>query len=358
MSGPANPITITLAVRESDKRFLNLGSTQLVITEAGGTAMANITAVDDEVVNLIPARVALSIAGDNTILLHTRAISVNIKDNDSYAIGFEEEEITLREGMSTNVRLSISPTPVGANTAPVALSPSDGRQLTVRPARVVFSAARAGFDVTVNVTEDAIPESEKTFTVRPEPLGIPATVSTELSVIAPADNDTTMVRVFAGRAVIPEGATAFISIEADINRDMTVSPTRLTGDQTSVIFSPSSLTLGPHNRSASFNILVADNGETQTDNRTFTVDLSAAPDIQALPSFTFTVPPNDLAARAATRVEFALESREATQSMTIDIAPMHQDAKASLSSPKIPASSSTPVSSPLTAAPPSPLSWR
>ena len=97
------------------------------------------------------------------------------------------------------------------------------------------------------MTEDAIPESEETFTVSLTPLGdTPAMIGPELSVIAPADDDTTMVRVFADRTVIPEGEAASLFVDADINQDLTISlaASGLMSSQTSVSFSPSSSTFG------------------------------------------------------------------------------------------------------------------
>ena len=137
-----------------------------------------------------------------------------------------------------------------------------------------------------------------------------------MSVIVPADNDITMVRVLAERAVIPEGEAVSVLIDADINRDVTVSMT-VSGPmsaQTRVSLSPSTLTLGPHNPSASFKVSVEDNEEPQADNRAFNVDLTAMPAIQSeLPSLAFTVPPNDLAAHATTRAEFTLASERASR---------------------------------------------
>ena len=69
LSGPANPITITLTIEESDKRFLSFISTQPVISEAGGEATASITAIDNDVAASIdPVSISLSLTGDNARL--------------------------------------------------------------------------------------------------------------------------------------------------------------------------------------------------------------------------------------------------------------------------------------------------
>ena len=110
----------------------------------------------------------------------------------------------------------------------------------MEPEEVVFSAASTGFDVVIAVKEDAIPESGQTFAVGlTPPEDTPAMIGEELSVIVPADNDTTMVSIFAERTVIPEGAATFALIDADINRDVTFSMTvsGLMSVQTRVSFS-------------------------------------------------------------------------------------------------------------------------
>ena len=103
---------------------------------------------------------------------------MTIENDDVYTIGFDREEITLAEGMSTIVRLSVDPTPAGADAVIVALSSADARQVAVEPEEVVFSATRASFDVAVSVTEDTIPESGQTFAIslRP-PENIPTATS-------------------------------------------------------------------------------------------------------------------------------------------------------------------------------------
>ena len=329
LSGPANPITITLAVGESGKQFLSLSSTQLTIAEEGGAATASLTAVDNEnVADIDPVSIALSVIGDNIRLTPTETIAVAVEDDDIYTIGFDRETITLEEGLSETARLSLSPAPVGANTVAVALSVSDNEQLTVKPEEVVFSAASANQGVVITVTEDAIPESEEIFTVSLRPqAGIPVMISSELSVIVPADDDTTMVRAIAATTVIPEGAAVFVLVDADINRDVAVNlaVSGLVSAQPGVSLSASSLTLRP-NAPTSFSISVADNEEPQAGDRTFNVDFSSdGIPRHELPSLPFTIPPNDLAAHAAARAEFAPKTPE--QTLTINITPQLRDNK-------------------------------
>ena len=69
LSGPANPITVTLAIEESGEEFLNISSTRLVISEAGGMATATITAVDNEdFAHIDPINIMPSLTGDNVRL--------------------------------------------------------------------------------------------------------------------------------------------------------------------------------------------------------------------------------------------------------------------------------------------------
>ena len=213
----------------------------------------------------------------------------------------------------------------------VALSVSDDRQLTAEPEAVLFSAANASFDVVIAVRNDIFAEPEKTFTVSLAPQAdIPAMVSTELSIIVPADDDTPTAFVFAERTVIPEGATVSVLIDAYIRQDLTVSmaasgPADIQGK---VTLSPPSLTLSPNDSRASFSISVADDKEPQPGDRTFNVGMAAMPALQSeLATLTFTVPPNDLRAHAAMRAEFTLENERDTQAMTIDITPSLQGGK-------------------------------
>ena len=330
-SGPANPITITLAIEESDERFLGFSSTQLVISEAGGEVTASIEAIDnDDYASIDPVSIMLSITGDNVRLVPAGPIAVTIENDDFYAIGFAEEEITVAEGTSRTVQLSISPPPsAGADTVAVALSVSDNDQIAVEPEEVVFTATSASFDVVITAIEDSIPEIADTFTVSLTPAAdIPSIISTELSVIVPIDNDTPIVTVAVERAVIPEGTAAFVSIDAILNRELAINlaVSGLAGDQEDVSLSSTSLTLSLDNPSTLFSVSVADDEDEQAANRTFNVDLSTEfTPRPELPSLTFTIPPNDLSASAAMRVEFKIEDPE--QTLTINIEPPLQDSK-------------------------------
>ena len=189
----------------------------------------------------------------------------------------------------------------------------------------------ASFDVAVSVIDDAIPELEKTFTVSLRPsAGVPA-MTTALSVVVPADSDTPIVRVMAERAVIPEGATASVFIDAVLNRelDISIAASGLTGSQSDVILSTSSLTLSVDEPSALFSISVADNKEPQGNNRIFNVNLRAESVPQPeLPSLAFAIPPNDLTAYAAMRAEFKIGEVERT--MPINITPELRNSKSFL----------------------------
>ena len=331
LNSPTSPVTITLEVEESGKQTISISPEQLVIDEAGETATVSITVADNnDFDDIDPISIMMSITGDNTRLTPTETITAIIENDDVYTVGFDREEITLEEGTSTNVRLSIDPAPSGANTAAIALSVSDSEQLTVSPKEVVFSATSTGFDVVVAATEDTIPEFEETFAVSlaPSAADIPVEISS-MSVIVPADNDIT-VRAMAERTVIPEGTVASVLIDAALGRELTINMavSGLTGAQTDVSLSSASLRLSPDKPSASFNVLVADNDERQAANRTFNVDLSAEfmpkPD---LPSLRFTIPPNDLTANAIARAEFTPDNDKAIQTMVVKITPPPLDDK-------------------------------
>ena len=326
LSGQANPITITLTIGESDKRFLDFKPAQLVISEAGGTATASVTAIDNEDIAVIdPIDIMLSLTGDNARLTPTETITAAIENDDFYTVGFERRAITVEEGASEIAQLSLSPALTGASTVTVALSVSDTRQITVEPEAVVFSATSLSFDVAVSATDDATPEIKDTFTVSPTPLRDipPAKAGVELTVIVP-ENDTPTVRVIAERTMISEGELASVFIAADINRELSIDMALSgpTGIQSRAVFAPPSLTLGPDNPSALFSILAVPNEEPQAADIAFNIDLTTAFSPQPeLPSLTFTIPPNDLAAHASSAVEFTLENKEAIQTMTIDITP-------------------------------------
>ena len=331
LSSLTAPATVTLTVGEADKEFLSVSPAQIAIRERGGTAAASIAAADDDDIAAIdPINIMLSVTGANTRLTPTETVTVSVENNELYAIGFDRESITLREGMSANVRLSIAPTPPGADTVTVALSVSDGGQLAVEPEELVFSAASTALDVVVAVTEDPIPETKDTFTVSIIPQGgIPARTS-PLSVIVPADRDV-IVRARVERELIPEGAAASVFLDAVLNQELTIdmiAASGLTGTRTDVILSRSSLTLSPSDPSASFVVSVRDNEQPQAGDRIFNVDLSTMfTPRPELPSLTFIIPPNDLMAYASARAEFTLENERATQSMTIDIEPPLQNNK-------------------------------
>ena len=127
------------------------------------------------------------------------------------------------------------------------------------------------------------------------------------------------VRTAVERAVIPEGAAASVLVDASASQSQIVispSVSGLDSAQTRVSFSPSSLTLSADRSSASFNVLVEDNNEPQGSSRAFNVNLGSG-----LPLLTFIIPPNDLTAYAAERVEFTPENERATRTMMINVRP-------------------------------------
>ena len=133
------------------------------------------------------------------------------------------------------------------------------------------------------------------------------------------------VRTAVERAVIPEGAAASVLVDASASQSQIVispSVSGLDSAQTRVSFSPSSLTLSADRSSASFNVLVEDNNEPQGSSRAFNVNLGSG-----LPLLTFIIPPNDLTAHAAERVEFTPENERATRTMMINVRPQLQGEK-------------------------------
>ena len=224
-NSPAAPATITLEVEEGGGELLNFNPPQSVISEAGEVEIS-VTAIDNGNVDDIRSiRLRLSIASGRVRTTPANIITIVIKDNDVYTIGFDREAITIEEGMSESARLSVSPTPVGDATATVSLSVSDNNQLTVDPpGEIVFSASSASFDVAITVTEDSIEESTETFTVdltlSPE---IPATLSAgQITVTVPAnDQPVANLRDADGEAGgmaaenSPEGAAVGITARAD-----------------------------------------------------------------------------------------------------------------------------------------------
>ena len=191
-----------------------------------GKVEISVTAIDNgNVADIRPIRLRLSGASGYIRTTPTETVAIVIEDDDVYTIGFDQDAITIEEGMSESARLSISPTPVEDNTATVALSVSDSNQLTVDPpGELVFSASSASFDVVITVTEDSIEESTETFTVdltlSPE---IPAMLSAgQITVTVPAnDQPVANLRDADGEAGgmaaenSPEGTAVGITARAD-----------------------------------------------------------------------------------------------------------------------------------------------
>ena len=330
LSAPTDPVTIRIG--ESDERILRISPSQFTLSEAG-EAMTTITAPDNmDYLKVDPIK--LSVEGP-VRLVPTKAVTVIIENDEVYDISFDREMITLEEGMSAKVRLSVTPAPAGEVT--VEWSLSDGGQLAVEPERVVFSAANAAATVVVTVTDDDDAEIGRTFTVKPVALAGIDAMADVLSVTAPADDDAPKVRITAGRSVIPEGSTALVFIDATLNRELSLSATAsgLAGARTRVSFSPPSLTLSPSSPSASFLVSVADNDEPQGDGRTFDVGMITefTPEPRLSP-FAFTVPPNDLMAHASARAEFALDEPE--QTIGVVMTPPLSGSKTFLVSPEDP----------------------
>ena len=272
LSDLATPVSVTLTIGEPDKEFLSVSPTQFTIGEKGGTATATVAAPDnDEFAAIDPIDIGLSVTGPNTRLTPTETIAAIVENDDVYTIGFDREAIALEEGMSATVRLSITPTPSGADTVTVALPVSDRGQIAAEPEEVVFSASGASFDVAVSVTEDAIPELRDTFTVDIVPQEGVAARTSPLSVIVPTDRDA-IVRARAERGLIPEGMAALVFIDADLNHELSInmSASGSAADRGGVTLSRPSLTLSPDNPSASFIVSVKDNNEPQAADGTST----------------------------------------------------------------------------------------
>ena len=87
LSDPANPVFIALAIEESGTPFLSISPAQLTVSEKGATATASITAIgNDDVADIEPINIMLSVTGDNTRLTPTETIAVTIEDDDIYAV--------------------------------------------------------------------------------------------------------------------------------------------------------------------------------------------------------------------------------------------------------------------------------
>ena len=248
LSDLTTPVTIT--VGEYDEQFLSIAPTQFTLNGRGETAAASIMAMDnDEYAHIEPIHVRLSVTGDNTRLTPTETITVIVENDELYTVGFEEEDITLAEGTSVTVRLSISP-PIllGANPVTVALLSSDEEHLTADPF-VTFAAGATSASAAIGAADDAYKERGETHTVRliiPERTPARASSDTLNVAVLPDQQDNsilvtvnpTSLTLMTGRAesitfMVPERfaidgkATVRLTIEGDIE----VEPIRVTLDE-------------------------------------------------------------------------------------------------------------------------------
>ena len=163
LNAPTNPFTVTLEVEESGRRFLSANPAQFAISEEGET-MTTITAHDnDDFAPIGPIRIMLRSEGGDVRFTPASTVAVSVANDDFYTVGFEEEEITLAEGMSANVRLIIDPAPSGADRVIVDLSVSDTGQIDIDEPTPSASGTSANF--VVRVINDNDEEGEERYTV-------------------------------------------------------------------------------------------------------------------------------------------------------------------------------------------------
>ena len=194
LNAPTNPVTVTLEIDESDKRFLSVNPERLAVSEAG-EIMTTVTAIDnDEFALISPVHVMLNGEGGSVRFIPDATVTVTIDNDDIYTVGFEREATTVREGGSANARLIIDPAILSADMVTVALSVSDTGQITVSPEEPVFnSATGANLNFVIRPINDDEEEGEEKYTVHlsvADDINPPTRLSTDtLTVTVPAHDE-------------------------------------------------------------------------------------------------------------------------------------------------------------------------
>ena len=173
-----------------------------------------VLALDDDLVQTTrSASIVLEVARSrNNVLFSDDEITVLIVNDDSYTLAFDQPSLTVNEGSTAEVVLTITPTPtadVSIDSLTVVLSGFDDSQITVTPTTIVFTPDKAEETIEVSAPDDSLIEEQRSFSVTPlvsDPLAAPVQ-ATPLTVIVPDDpNDVRLLVTVVPELTITEGA--------------------------------------------------------------------------------------------------------------------------------------------------------
>ena len=218
--GTSTTVTITAAGIQSTAAIVVLVSDKLMLISEPTVTLSPqspsktivVKATRNGIVDLAdrPATMTLFISGNGSLRDETRSLTFNIVNSDVYTVGFIPTATTIKEGQSTEVTITIMPTPI--EDIQITLSSSNTAQLSISPAQAKITKDSTNTTVTITAIADTSAENDQIDSVVIIPRNN-VVAATSLIVTIPA-NDMTTVTATLAQDELDEADTTTLTITA------------------------------------------------------------------------------------------------------------------------------------------------
>jgi hypothetical protein len=262
------PTNVTVNISSGDPSAATITPQTLTFTPAnyGTDQTVTVGGVDD--LDLAAETVTITLAATG---LPTRTVTATVSDPDVQQIDVSSAAISVNEGSTGTVGVSLHYTPAGNVT--VSLSSSDATAASVSPASLVFTPANHATPQTITIAGVDDPDpTDETATIT---LAAPGPTTAAVAVTV-NDNDPLGIETSVTTLTVGETATQTFSVRLTAQPTATTTVAIATSDAGAATAAPSSLTFTTANYAAWQTVSVTGIDDADPNNETVTFSVSAS----------------------------------------------------------------------------------
>lgn len=263
----AQPPGVTTVNLSSNNAAASLSATALAFDSTNWSTAQTITVTGVEDVNVANETAMISLTSTG---ITSASVTANVTDNDTQKVNVSTGTVTVNEGASTTVGVSLGFQPSGNYT--VTVSSMNTAVATVSPTTLTFTASNYATAqlITISGAEDANAVVNSTTISLTASGATPGSVSVTVN-----DNDTQGIEVSATSVSVTEQSSTTISVKlaAEPTSDVTVNISST--DTSTVGVSPTAIVFSTSNWSTPRTITITGVNDSDTFNESETVRITS-----------------------------------------------------------------------------------
>ncbi len=270
---PTADVTVSVSSGDTGAATASPASLTFTTTNYSTAQTVTVTGVQDADASNESVTVSLSASGGDYASV-SASVAVTVTDDDTRAVVASPTSVTVAEGGSGTIAVSLATQPTADVT--VSVSSGDPGAATASPASLTFTTTNYATTQTVTVTgkQDADASNESTSIGLTAAGGDYANVSASVSVTV-TDDDTKAVVASVASLTVAEGGSATFTAKLATQPTASVTVTTSSGDPGAAAASPATLTFTTTNYGTTQTVTVTGVQDTDATNESTTVGLTA-----------------------------------------------------------------------------------